>query len=53
MNCRDTALPCPDFGNIHNSDATGFDIKGDRTAAKLPTQKHLLSFVTIFSANHP
>jgi len=26
INCRDTALPCPDFGNINNSDATGFDM---------------------------
>ena len=23
---RDTALPCPDFGNINNSDTTGFDM---------------------------
>jgi hypothetical protein len=23
---RDTAVPCPDFGNINNSDTTGFDI---------------------------
>ena len=25
INCRDTALPSPDFGNINNSDATEFD----------------------------
>ena len=41
---EDTALPCPDFGNIHNSDATGLEIKGDRTAAKLSTTKTFVKF---------
>jgi hypothetical protein len=44
MNCSPRALPCPDFGNIYNSDATGLNIKGDRTAAKLSTTKTFIKF---------
>ncbi|MEG3888804.1 filamentous hemagglutinin N-terminal domain-containing protein, partial [Microcoleus sp. herbarium19] len=33
INCRDTALPSPDFGNINNSDVTGFDPKHSKDTA--------------------
>jgi hypothetical protein len=36
INCRETALPCPDFGNINNSDATGFDISGPLAVGRWP-----------------
>ncbi|WP_333463121.1 hypothetical protein, partial [Microcoleus sp. herbarium7] len=48
INCRETALPSPDFGNIHNSDATGFDIKTDCTTAQFSTFCLIVKFCNNF-----